>query len=76
MKKKYKELYELMEILFLNKKKISSELKSKIHWFEAFEEYIKENNINIYCKAIKHTNKLEKNYYFTYEEIKKFKLTL
>lgn len=76
MEKNCKEYYEFMESLFLNEKKISNEQKSKIHWFEAFEEYIKVNNIDIYSKAMKHTNKLEKNCYFTDEEIKKFKLTL
>tara|TARA_R110000824_G_C14870078_1_gene642212 strand:+ start:60 stop:290 length:231 start_codon:yes stop_codon:yes gene_type:complete len=76
MEKNYKESYEFMESLFLNEKKISNKQKSKIYWFEAFEEYIKENNIDIYTNAIKHTNKLEKNLYFTDEEIKKKKLTL
>jgi len=73
MKENYKKLYETVEYLFLNEKKISSKQLSKLHWFEVFEKFIKEKNIDLYNDAKKNTNKLENNNYFTEEELKKFK---
>ena len=73
MKKNYKELYESVEYLFLNQKKITNEKQAKVYWLKAFTEYIKDKNINLYNEATKHTNKLESNNYFTEEELKKFK---
>ena len=53
MKENYKKLYETVEYLFLNEKKISSKQLSKLHWFEVFEEFIKEKNIDLYNEAKK-----------------------
>jgi len=73
MKENYKELYENVEYLFLNQKKITNKKQEKIYWLKTFTEFIKEKNINLYNEATKHTNKLESNNYFTEEELKKFK---
>jgi hypothetical protein len=72
MNKNYKELFENMEYLFLNQKKINDKKKKIIYWYEEFAKYIKENNINLYNEATTHAIKLERNNYMTKEELNKF----
>lgn len=73
MKKNYKKLFENVEYLFLNQKKISDKKKSIIYWYEEFAQYIKEKNINLYNEATTYAIKLERNGYMTEEELNKFK---
>tara|TARA_R100000700_G_C3091355_1_gene92555 strand:+ start:367 stop:582 length:216 start_codon:yes stop_codon:yes gene_type:complete len=58
--------------IFMNQLKVNRKNQSKIDWQETFIEYIKENNIDLYDKAIKYTNNLEANDYFTEEEKQKW----
>ncbi len=51
MNKNYKELFENMEYLFLNQKKINDKKIKIIYWYEEFEKFIKEKNINLYNEA-------------------------
>lgn len=37
MKKNYKELYESVEYLFLNQKKITNEKQAKVYWLKALQ---------------------------------------
>ena len=56
------------EILFLNEHRKAFKLQSKIYFQETFIEYIKENNKDLYDKAMKYTNELEACDFFTDEE--------
>ena len=62
------------ESLFLNEHRKASRLQSKIYFQETFIEYIKENNLDLYDKAMKYTNELKSNNYFTEEEKLKWKM--
>ena len=53
----------LLQALNVNKKNLG-----KIYWQETFIEYIKENNLELYKEAIKFTDDLKANGYFTEEE--------
>tara|TARA_Y100000004_G_C8893176_1_gene402965 strand:- start:681 stop:908 length:228 start_codon:yes stop_codon:yes gene_type:complete len=72
MNKNYKELFENMEYLFLNQKKINDKKIKIIYWYEEFAKYIKEKNINLYNEATTYAIKLERNNYMTKEELNKF----
>ena len=64
MKKEETAPFEILKIAL----DINDSNLSKIYWQETFIEYIKENNIDLYDKAVKYTNDLESDGYFTEEE--------
>ena len=71
MNKNYKELFENMEYLFLNQKKINDKKIKIIYQYEKFEKFIKENHINLYNESTNYAIKLERNNYMTIEELNK-----
>ena len=56
--------------LLLNALDVNRKNCKRIYWQEEFINYIEENNIKLYNKAKKHTDKLEADDYWTEEEKK------
>ena len=69
-----KKIKEVPVSIFMDQLKVNRKNRKLIYWQETFIEYIKENNIDLYDKAAKHTNELEAQDYFTEEEKQKWEM--